>query len=53
MIRPLRRAHRLTWWILAVALAVVLIYALTTRPEIPTESRLPDVLRPTGAGGGD
>jgi hypothetical protein len=37
MIRPLRRAHRCVFVLLAILLPLVLIVALTRRPGVPVQ----------------
>lgn len=51
MIRPLRRQHRGIILVLAVVLAVVFIAGIGLRKSTPKNSRLPDTLLKTSAGG--
>jgi hypothetical protein len=41
MIRPLRRAHRTVFLLLAILLPLVLILALTRRPDPPVQREWP------------
>jgi hypothetical protein len=41
MIRPLRRAHRRLFALLAILLPLVLFVALTRRPDVPVQRAWP------------
>lgn len=51
MTRNLRRWHRTLIALLAVVLAVVFISGMLFRQSAPTNTQLPDSLRPVSAGG--